>query len=395
MAKGLVLDIAADSRQAQKAIDDVGDALEKVGDSLDDVVKDSDRGTERMERDFREMARDVKRESGKAFDAVKKDSREAMSAGGEAAGEFKQEALQNFSEVTSSFDGSMSSIQDLAQGTLGGLASSGLPGVGIAAGVAAAGIGLIGGALQNVQEETEASKQRAAEWAAAFIEAGSRVLTTAQTTAAGLDIITDPERYKEAQTNAENWGVSLSTAIAAMTGQQWALDAATESVEALTAAQDAQWEAAKKSAGAPGGDPNSVYGAALEGMTSEATKGAESLKKLKGEIEAGAGQAATYSQYLIDMAKNTAGAQKSVDEFGDSLYALPDGTTIYVDAETGQATQNVDAIETKIYGLPDANLKVNLDTSPADASLQKWLAGSRRVLEVKLQAMDRNGRPIP
>lgn len=389
MAKGLVLDIAADSRQAQKAIDDVGDALEKVGDSLDDVVKDSDRGTERMERDFREMARDVKRESRDAYDAVKKDAKEAMDTGGEAAGEFKQEAIQNFSEVTSSFDGSMSSIQDLAQGTLGGLAASLTGPLALAAGGAAAAVGLVGGALVNVQDETELSKQRASEWAEKFVEAGGRVLTAAQNTAEGLDIINN--RQDELQKNAKDWGVSAEVATAAMTGQQWALDAVAESL----AGMDAEYQKALKTAQ---DNPEGLIGPAaskLENQRASVAAGTEALRKLNGEMDAGAQQADTYSRFLASMAEHTAGATKEVDEFGDTIYTLPDETKIYVDAETGQATQDVDAIERKIYGLPDANLKVNLDTSAADAQLEKWRSNQRRVLEVKLQAMDRQGRPIP
>jgi hypothetical protein len=320
------------------------------------------------------MARDVKRESGKAFDAVKKDSREAMRSSGEAAGEFKQEALQNFSEVTSSFDGSMSSIQDLAQGTLGGLASSGLPGIGIAAGVAAAGIGLIGGALESVQEETEASKQRASEWAEKFIEAGGRVLTAAQNTAEGLDIINN--RQDEVKRNAEDWGVSAEVATAAMTGQQWALDAVAESL----AGMDAEYQKALKTAQ---DNPEGLIGPAaskLENQRAAVEAGTKALNQLTGEMDAGAQQADTYSRYLAAMAEHTAGATKEVDEFGDAIYTLPDETKVYVDAETGQATQNVDAIEKKIYGLPAGTVvKLDVDTATADRKVEQWVRKDRTI----------------
>lgn len=389
MAKGYQIGVGVDTKAAKQAIDaGLVDPLEDAQKELTDLgknkgpeqlersLKDAQDETERLKKDTEKTADAIEREYKRAYREVKESADDGMRGASEAGTEFKQEALQNFSEVTSSFDGSMSSIQDLAQGTLGGLASSGLPGVGIAAGVAAAGIGLIGGALQNVQEETEASKERAAEWAAAFIEAGGKVLTAAQNTAAGLDIVNDPTRYDEAKKNAEDWGVSVSTAVAAMTGQQWALDAVTTSLDDMNAAyQDALKTAQENPDGLIGPDASK-----LENQRASVEAGTSALNKLRGEMEAGARQASDYSQFLRDMAENTAGATKKVDEFGDAIYTLPDETQVYVDAETGQATQNVDAIEKKLYGLPsDTVVKLDVDTAAAERKVEQWVRKDRTI----------------
>ena len=367
----LKLDILGDSRQAQKAVKDVGEALEAVGDSLDDVVKDSDRGTERMERDFREMAREVKRESRAAYDAVKKDAREAADASEDAATEVKQEIKQNLSEVASSFQGDLSSLQDLVQGTLGGLASMGGP-IAAAAAAGAIGVGFISAALGNAEEKQKALEEAASDWADAYIEAGGRIITAAQQIAIYNEIATDPERYKEAEKNAELWGVSLGVALNAMAGNTWAIDEAQASLNARHEKFAAQL-----------GDNNQQVldqSKAIGGWRRAIQDGQDALDHYTGSMERGAAQADAYSEALRLMAEHTAGATKVVDEFGDSIYTLPSGVQIYIDAETGRATQNVDAIEKKIYALPQSTtLGLDVDTRAAERKINEFVNRDRTI----------------
>lgn len=334
-------------------------ALEQLADAVEDVGRDGARDLDRLEDSLKEVQRQSERTES-AVDDIGDGSKKGFGLATEASGEFKSEALANFSEVTSSFDGSMSSIQDLAQGTLGGLAATGLPGIGIAAGAAALAVGGIGAAFNANAEAEEAAKERASEWAQAYIDAGGTVLTAAITSAKALDIITDSEQFKKASENAADWGVSTSTAVAAMAGESWALEAAQAALAKRTAESNAEMEAQEKSS-------EGASHAAFD-MQEKVERGADSMRKLTADMNAGAQQADTYSDYLRTMAANTEGATSKVDKFGDTVYDLPDGTKVYVDAETGQATQDMNAIERKIYAVDGktAKVKVTVDSSDWD-----------------------------
>lgn len=169
----LKLDILANTRQLVSEMKKGGASVEDISDSLDEMAKDGEKATEKLERSFKEMATHAK----KADNQIEKIGGPGggFSKAGDAAGEFKQEALANFSEVTSSFDGSMSSIADLAQGTLGGLAGA-IPGIGLAAGVAAAGIGLIGAQMQANEEK---AKETTENIVADFISMGDALSSEA------------------------------------------------------------------------------------------------------------------------------------------------------------------------------------------------------------------------
>lgn len=107
----------------------------------------------------------------------------------------------------------------------------------------------------------------------------------------------------------------------------------------------------------------------------KAAAAADALNLLTGEMDRGAQQADVYSRLLADTARATEGATEAVDEFGDTVITLPDGKQVYIDAETGQATSNVDAISQKIYGVKDKNVTISastrVDTSEYDRVVRK------------------------
>lgn len=230
---GLTLDIAANTRSAVSGVKDIGDALEKVADSLDDIARDAqrperaiqdvgdagrdaardiDQAGEKVERTFRDMVADAKK-ADRAVSDVGDSAKKGMGKAGAAAGEFKSEALQNFSEVTSSFDGSMSSIADLAQGTLGGIAGS-LPGIGVAGGIAALGIGAITSALQDAADRSAEIKEGIIN---DFLDMGS-ALDAEAVKARTRDILGSEDTRKQAVMLADLLGVTVGQAALAMAG---------------------------------------------------------------------------------------------------------------------------------------------------------------------------------
>lgn len=357
MARAHEIAIAADAKDFDRGIRDgvikplekAEEALEDLADAADDAGREGSRGLDRLE----DALKDAQRQSKKTEDSVDdigEGGKRGFGKASEAATEFKQEALQNLSEVTSSFDGSMDSVTDLVQGTLGGIASS-IPGIGLAGAAAAVGVGAIAGAFGASNQASQEAKARASEWAQAWVDSGGIALNAATKTATALDIITDPDRYSEATENAKNWGVDVGTAIAAMAGETWALDAAQSSLS------DTSRRLADEMSQVGIQDQDLVDN--MTELSTQTAAGQRSLDALNGAISSGKQQAADYSSYLRLMAENTEGAAVSVDEFGDSVYSLPDGVTVYIDAETGQATTDTAALEQKVYGIKDKNVNIN------------------------------------
>jgi len=350
------LDDAGDAaRDAERRIDDAADAVDDLGRSngpekLEDAMRDAQRATERLGDETEDVARQIEREFRDTYRKVKQDSEDIGDSGSrgfgkaaEAGAEFKDEALSNFSEVTSSFDGSMSSIQDLAQGTLGGLASSGLPGIGIAAGAAAAGVGLIGSAIEANDEAMKESEQRVADWAQAYIDGGSKIVDSAHIVAEVQSIATDPERYKDAKEAAKDWGVDTSTAMLALAGDETALGVITES---LSKKQE-EWGRIVEdtsTGSANSWDKSNMTGKQRE-LGDEVARGTDRLKKQRGEMTEGQRVARETAEALYDYTVRTGKATKETDKLGNAVYKLPDGTEIVVDAKTKRAYEDIGALE--------------------------------------------------
>jgi phage-related protein len=184
--------------EAARALDDLGgDGARDVG-KLEDAIKDAQDQTKKLDRSVEQVGDGTRKSFGKASDNV---------------GEFKDEAKQNFSEITSSFDGSMESISELAQGTLGGLASS-LPGIGAAAGIAALGIGAITEELTNTAERSKEIKEGIIQ---DFVEIGD-ALDKEAVDARVRDILNAEGTRKEAQLLADIMGITVGQAVLAMAG---------------------------------------------------------------------------------------------------------------------------------------------------------------------------------
>lgn len=148
-------DIEDGAKQADRALDKLGDAGKDAGKDLERGLKDAQDQTGKTSAEYKEMAEKIRAETAK----IKAQSKDDFDGAGGATGEFKEEALANFSEVTSSFTGDMQSITDLAQGTFGGLASMGGP-ASLAFGGIAVAVGLIGSALSQSGEDADEFEQK-------------------------------------------------------------------------------------------------------------------------------------------------------------------------------------------------------------------------------------------
>lgn len=395
MTKGIDISVAADTQSAMSAIrrgvldplEDVSEALEQLEkdsksstDDLEKGMRDAQRGTDRTKKEIDDLRDELKRAGRSGRDAGR-DIDDGMDDAKRGVGELKDEANSTAREAAASFDGSAESIADAFQ-EIAANAFAGFGPAGAVAGLAAAaGIGLAVAGFEQAAEAEEESKRRAGEWAQSYVDAGGRVLTAAVTAGKALDIATDPERFEEAKRNAKDWGVDVGVAIAAMSGENWALDAAQRSVnDRLEEFDRISGDAEHSAAGLM--EANTELGGSVQ-------NGASSLERLKGEMQTGAQQADAYSRYLSEVAQNTAGAKRETDEFGDSVYSLPDGTVIYIDAETGQATTDTEALEKKIFGIQDKTVRIDADTSDADRKLALLGQIARRGFNVPFTGVPR------
>ena len=211
---GITIAIATDTRQAIKGTDDIAEGFNKVADAIDDAGADSTKAGDKIERslkdaqaetkrtadEYRQLARAQKQANADATSDFELSSREKRKLSRETIKEIGDEAKQNASETFSSFDGSAQSFVDGVQGTLGGLVSS-LGPVGLAVGAAGAlGIGLINGALQKGQQDSEQFKADVADLTQALIDAGN-------TGEVSLDRIVD--NLKKLATTGDDAGVTL------------------------------------------------------------------------------------------------------------------------------------------------------------------------------------------
>lgn len=197
---GDALDDVADSlddvaREAKRAGDKAGD---EIADGLEDAAQEGDRAVERLERSFKDMADQARQSSGQAGTAMKREFHEGTSAAKRDLGELGDEAKQNASETFSSFDGSIESLVDGIQGTLGGVISNIGPAGAVAGAAAAIGVGLLTAELQKSAERAAEIRQETSDLAKELIASGG-----------ALDASTVADRLKEwsfeIQDNKEWW----------------------------------------------------------------------------------------------------------------------------------------------------------------------------------------------
>ncbi|MGX1694413.1 hypothetical protein ACWIBQ_03385 [Microbacterium keratanolyticum] len=328
---------------AQKELVDLG--KNKGPDQLEKGMKGAERATESLGDETKRVASGIEREFRDTYRKVKQSSDESTRSMSENLDDVRQEAEQSAKETFASFDGSFGSIIDMAQ-EVSAQAFSGFGPAGLVAGLAAAaGIGAAVSGFEAVGEAEQASRERASEWAQAYVEAGSRVLTAAITVAKQQEIATDPEKYKTAEENAKNWGVSVEVAMAAMAGESWALAAAND---ALTASEQRAAEEAVKLA-----DGGEALADMLLGASAEARAGRDALDQLHDEMARGSEQAQALSRSLLNSIEQYGTLAVEIDELGNRLVTLPDGTEILIDVQTGLASANVDKFKGDVDGVID------------------------------------------
>lgn len=356
----------------ERAIDGVKDETRDAADEMDDYanvltmsVREGERKLDALERAMRKV-QDETNDTTRATKRLGDDGARDLDRLGEAGEEIGSELRQNLGETFSSFRGDLEDLPQIAQDTLGGLAGSGAIGgiAGLAATAAgAAGLGLVIGAFDDIKEKQQEAAEEARKWAQATIDAGSDVLESAQIIANSREIMLDPEKLKEAQEFAENVGVSESSAIRAMAGDQTALAIATESLR----------KAVDEKARSIQTDGQTMEGARVEAylLDDALSAGQRTVDNLTGAYKQASEARARDSQNLLDYTATVQGATSQVDELGNAVITLPDGTEIFIDAKTGEATDNLNGVKGELVDLEGGvQLTVDAETGEAHVNLE-------------------------
>lgn len=250
MAKGLTLDIGANTREVVRGAKDTAEALEDVSDSLDDLAKDADKAgdklgdsiedgakdaeksVDRLERSFRELATAGRKSGGDAGEGIKRGVKGGADDGKKAIGEMGDEALQEAREMGASF-GSVEDALDSVQSVISNM-FSGFGPAGIVAGVAAAaGIGVLMAQATTAAEAINTAKEKTGELALAIVDAGGdikKVDIGSMMRDWGVEIVDNKEAWEfwqegavsnldRARKVAKETGVDFKTMFRAMSGQ--------------------------------------------------------------------------------------------------------------------------------------------------------------------------------
>lgn len=351
------IDINANTRQAQAQVKDLSKVLDDTADALDDLAREGDQAGDKLERSFRDMVRDAGK-ADKAIEKIGDSGGKGFGKASKASGEFKAEALANVSEVTSSFNGSMTSIGDLAQGTLGGLATSGIPAVGAAAAVAAVGVGLITAEISKQAEDAKKLRERLGAAYQEAAEDGRDYLDVAQLIGEANDLMFNPDRaeeYKKLKADAKALSLDESTLIKANAGDLEALAITQQQIDKYLESQAAHGKTIYGSNKALTEDAANLRDR-WKGITDATNEQADAAKKSR-EVT---------SDFLKQSIKDAGTATQEVDKFGNELYTLPNGEQVVIDAETGQASRDLAKFKGDVDKTPKTvttTMKVKVDDS--------------------------------
>lgn len=208
---------------AEKALDDLGRS--RGAENIERDMKAAQRATENLGKETKEVATRIEREF---RDSYKKAGRAADEFQRDASGNvqnFKQEAVQNLSEVASSWKGDLEGMADGVQGLTGGLAASLTPGIGIPVAILGAAAAAF---MASWVEAAEQSKQRVSDMYADMTESGATFLSESFIQQAAKTVAEDAGKFAEAQKIVADTGLEIGDVLRAMVGDQEAIARAQE-----------------------------------------------------------------------------------------------------------------------------------------------------------------------
>lgn len=337
MARAHEVVIGADGRAFEQAIkNDVIKPIDEAARALDDLADDtSDAGSDGA-RDIGKLEsalKDVESASGKTGRSIGRDMDDGFDKAKRGANDFKDEANSSAREAAASFDGSAESIgetfQEVAANALAGFGP-----LGAAAGLAmAAGLGVGMQQLEKFNEAVETSRETAFSVAADMDAATKRI--DFQSSLANWT--KDMDKYAQAQDIARVTGRDLLEVLDALASGGTKLDDLTGAFE-----------------------QNALYSDVTLGRVTELTG------VLQGTAQGFAQGTAAAEANALAMgryADEVGVATGKTDDLGNKIVRLPDGKEVVINAETGQAYEDIDALEKRQVADKHATVRYGVDDS--------------------------------
>ncbi|WP_460802483.1 hypothetical protein [Microbacterium sp. GXF6406] len=411
--------VAAGAKEAEKHLGELGDALEdldalgprsagRAEDALDDLgraAKDAGRDGERAIDNLEDALRDVQQQSKKterSVDDIGDVGGKGFQKVREGAQEVTQEVGQNLGEAVSSIRGDLTDLGQVGQDTLGGLAATlagtGPAGIAGAAALAAGavGLGLITAEIEAQNERVQALKSYFSDAWREAVEGGRDYIETATIIGEMNDIRFDPDRakeYKQIQEDAAAYGLEVNTLLQAAAGDEEALNEVRSRGNALLEERKEKTLEAQESF-----IPGNEY--TIDGLLREEREMSNVNERWKersdiyAENKQNAADAqAAESEYLKSVVENASSAAVEVDELGNKLLTLPDDQQILIDAETGQATLNIDKFQGDADDVVDhvngRQMKLDISTHDAISAAQSavnQINGMRASIDITAHA---------
>jgi hypothetical protein len=353
VAKGISIPVAGETRDFARAIqtgvvaplEDADEALKAMSrdasrlGELEDNMTAAQKATAKYEGELRD-AIDAQKRAARGARDVGDDAQVGFHKASENVEEFKDEARANFSEVVSSFDGSMDSLLDLAQGTFGGLAGSIAGPLGIAAGLGAAVLGgVFTSMVTSADENAQKAEERISEMYDDFLESGNNYRTKDQVAEAIKELVSDTEKWQKAQEDAKTSGIDISTILQAQAGDAAALTQVQATLaEKYAAAKDqADKYISQKGPQAQAANQEKL---ALQGLVDEYTNYA-------GQSETAAQKANAVRDAMLNLGLQADGTSKQVSGVKSTLDQLPatKSVTLSVNASTEAAVAKFNALQ--------------------------------------------------
>lgn len=395
MGKGIEIGIASETKAFKQGveagiidpIEDAVKALDELGDAdgpekLERALEDAQRETKDLGRVVERTARDIEDEFKRSYKRVGQSADDGYSKVREAGSEFKDEAISNFSEVTSSFRGDMESVADLAQGTFGGIAS-GLAGISLPAAIAAGGVGaVLGATFEGVSQQSETMKETVST---NFQEMADNGIAAWQSVQSESQRLTDAygEHEDEIKRIADLVGLPFETVASAWAGNKDAIDTVNSAY--------AEMKEELRSTSGVGVEAANATIAGWDGVMGSLNGTLEAYDKARDKAERLADQ---QSNMWLDAIAGADEVMQEVDELGNRLITLADGTQILIEADTKKATQNLDKFKGDLDGVPErVKTTAILELNTYDFDSRIW-AYKNMHITVRADIVDQYGRVV-
>jgi hypothetical protein len=344
-SKGIDIGITSDSRDFVKAVDEGTESLEDLSGALDDAAKDGDKAADKLTDSFDETVKKVNELGDKSESAMRRMSKSTSDAG-EGVKNLKEDSVSTAKEAAASFDGSAESIVDAFQ-EVAANAFVGFGAKGVAAGLAAAaGLGLIVAAFEELDKKQKENEQRAADLAATYIEVGDSVVGAIEASNDKLKemaLTTDDNvmSLTDLQKAAERMGVPFEDLARAYAGNSDEIDRQIELLEEKRQIELDSYNKNARNADDLQKSINDRYNEQIEG-----------LKEVNESVE----EAQAIEQAYYDSgAARAAEKATAISNINDEYDQVVNSVTDYVNAETGilDVEAYLKAIETRRQALVD------------------------------------------